>query len=143
PLPAAPSASSEPKAPPPHSHAEEPTVAGPPPGRAAPPPRREPPRDDVAVARSSARPSTRQPIAPVPRRLPPRPASQRVSWALALPLVGGALVLGFILWLSRIGGAAPTPPTNIPAPTSGATVVQTLMPTLPATPTPTALPTVE
>src|SRR5262245_11942119 len=51
PLPAAPSASSEPKAEPSHSHAEEPTVAGPPPSPAAPPPRRELPRDDVAVAR--------------------------------------------------------------------------------------------
>jgi serine/threonine-protein kinase len=140
PLPAPPATPNEPKAPPPaRSRADEPTVAGPPPLRADPPARSAPQRAEPAPSRPPARASARPPIAP-PQRVPPRPAAQRVPWALALPILGGALVLGFILWLSRIGEATPPAPTRVPPPTGAAqTAPATLMPTI--TPSPTALPT--
>jgi serine/threonine-protein kinase len=124
------------------ARAEEPTVAGPPPGQSGVPPRRPPAYDDAVPARPPDRPPARPPIAPPPRRAPVRPASTRVPWALAVPLLGGALVLGFIVWLAQIGGATPPqPPTRIPATVHGAgTPVPTLAKTL--TPSPTPLPTV-
>ena len=118
------------------SRAEEPTVAGPPPGQAGAPPRRPPSYADAAPARPSDRPPARPPIAP-PRRAPVRPASTRVPWAMAVPLLGGVLALAFIVWLARIGGATQTQPTSIPATLPA---VPTLVSTL--TPSPTPLPTV-
>ncbi|HET9223486.1 MAG TPA: protein kinase, partial [Roseiflexaceae bacterium] len=141
PLPVPPAASAEPKAPPPpRSRAEDPTVAGPPLIRASDPPRSSQQRDEPAPARSPAHQPARPPVAPAPRRVPQRPAGPRVTWALALPILGGALVLGFILWLSRIGEATPTVPTSPPAATGApGSPPPSLLPTL--TPSPTPLPT--
>jgi serine/threonine-protein kinase len=143
PQPAPPPTTNEPRGEPTRrSRAEEPTVAGTPPGQASRPPRRAPPRDDAAPARPADRPPARPPIAPPPRRAPARPASARVPWAMAVPVLGAVLVLGFIVWLAQIGGATPTLPTSIPVPSPGArTPLPSLAPTL--TPSPTALPTVE
>jgi hypothetical protein len=144
PMPVPPAVSGDPKAPPPpRSRAEDPTVAGPPPKRTGEPPRSSQQRDEPVPARPPARPPTRPPVAPAPQRVPPRPAAPRVSWALALPLLGGVLVLGFILWLSRIGEATPIAPTGIPPSTAAAqTAPATIMPTLEApTAPPTAVPT--
>jgi eukaryotic-like serine/threonine-protein kinase len=124
---------------PPRSRAEEPTVAGTPPGQASTPPR----RPSVARDDAARRPPARLPDVP-PRRVPPRPAGQnggaRVPWGLAVPLLGAALVLAFIIALSRIGGATQNLPT--PAPQATAILPSLSTPFTPtATPRPTARPT--
>jgi serine/threonine-protein kinase len=134
--PVAPAAPAEPQPPPPpRSRAEEPTVAGPPLVRSSDPPRSSQQRDEPAPARPPARQAAITPAAP--RRVPQRPAGPRVTWALALPILGGALVLGFILWLSRIGEATPTVPTSPPAATTvNGSPPPSLLPTLTPSPTP-------
>jgi serine/threonine-protein kinase len=120
-----------------------PKSASPPavPARPAPPPRATAPRrapppapfpDAETVVRSPARPPVRPPD------LVAGPGGERrVPWAIAAPLLGGALVLAFLFLLSRIGSAG-----QPPAPTAVATLrppPATLIGTL--TPSPTPLPT--
>jgi serine/threonine-protein kinase len=91
-------------------------------------------------AETVVRPPARVPTGPTP--LPPRASERRVPWAIAGPLLGGALVLAFLFLLSRIGGAT-TSPNASPQPTRvvASPIPTQVTPSFTPPPTPTLPPT--